>query len=436
MQTFLGGLALFANLASVSGQGPTNRPPDPAPITVECCAPVAAPVPPQPAGTNKGLLNEPLILSSLVDTIVSREKNEDVVKSGPYVKFGTGITGAGWLSLGPGYKQLIGKRLLLDVSTAVSWRRYTSARGRLELRPFANSDLTVGAQVLGQDWTQVQYYGLGMASLREDRSQYRMRATDVTAYMTLSPGRVLDLRLRGGALSRPRISGATGWNIRDLPDTQNRFTDFTAPGVFVQPRFWHGDIGVSANTLDHPDHPTRGLLLQAAASQYEDRDLDRFSFRRYDATAVAFVPLIGNLWTIGARGIAVATETSGANEVPFYMLPTLGQGVLRGFDTDRFRDRNLMALNLESRWAVFPHLDLALFGDIGGVARRFDELNWDHFESSYGVGLRLHTGARTFFRIDAARSGQDKGWKFQIRLTESLKFSNDQRWQTIVPLVR
>ena len=436
MQTFIGGLTLLTALASGSEQGPANRPADAPPTPFACCATVVMPAPPQPAGTNKGLLSEPLILSSLVDTITSRSKNGDVVKSGPYLKFGTGVNGAGWISAGPGYRQLIGERLLLDASAVVSWRRYTSGRARLELRPFTNSDVTLGAQVLGQDLTQVQYYGLGQASHAGDRSQYRLRATDFSGYVTLSPGDVFDLRFRAGALSRPRISAATGWNLRDFTDTEARFTDLTAPGLFAQPRFWHGDVSVSLNTLDHPDHPIRGLMVEVAASQYKDRDLDRFTFRRYEATTVAFVPIVGNLWTIGVRGMAIASDTSGSNEVPFYMLPSLGKTILRGFDTDRFHGRNLAAVNVESRWAVFPHLDLAVFGDFGGVARRFSDLDWSNFDSSYGVGLRLHTGETTFFRIDAARSGEGSGWRILVKLNDSFRTSRDQRWAAVVPVVR
>ena len=190
------------------------------------------------------------------------------------------------------------------------------------------------------------------------------------------------------------------------------------------------------NRLDHPGHPTRGLMLEVGAARYTDRDLDRFSFNRYDATGIAFVPIIGNLWTIGVRGMAVASETSGSNEVPFYMLPSLGKTIIRGFDTNRFHGRNLAALNLESRWAVFPHLDFAVFGDWGGVASRFGDLDWDNFDSSWGLGLRLHTGAKTFFRIDAARSGEGKGWRFLVKLNESFRHSKEQRWATVVPVVR
>jgi hemolysin activation/secretion protein len=117
------------------------------------------------------------------------------------------------------------------------------------------------------------------------------------------------------------------------------------------------------------------------------------------------------------------------------MMPSLGQAVLRGFDTGRFHDRNLIAINLESRWAIFQHLDLAVFGDFGQVAPRFGDLNRSDLESSYGVGLRLHTGARTFFRLDAARPNGG-GWRMVLKLYESLRSSKEQRWNTVVPVVR
>ena len=440
MFIFLSQLALIAGASVGSAQGPANRPPDatPAPAPAACCGASAVPAPPPPQGTNKGLFTEPLILGSLVDAINSRTKNEGDVSSGPYLKFGAGVPGAGWIAAGPGYKHLFGERLLFDASGTVSWRRYLNGRARLELRPLANGHFTVGAQVLGQDWTQVNYFGRGLQSREEDRSSYRLRATDFSGYVTLSPGGVLNLRARVGQLNRPRISRATGWNKSDYPDTLTLFagnTDGAAPGLTLQPKFWHADVSAAIDTLDHPGHPTRGFFLEAAASQFDDRDFDRYSFRRYEATAIAFVPLIGNRWTLGARATAVASDTSGANEVPFYMMPSLGQAVLRGFDTGRFTDRNLFALNVESRWAIFKHMDFAVFGDFGAVAPRFKDLDWSDRQSSYGVGLRLHTGATTFFRLDAARP-TGGGWRMVFKLYESLRSSKDQRWNTVVPVVR
>lgn len=443
MLTFLSELALLAGLGIGPAQGPANRTPDPAPtpapVAAVCCDVTPAPAsPPPPQGTNKGWFTEPLILGSIVDAINSRTKNEGDVTTGPYLKFGAGVPGAGWIATGPGYRHLFGERLLFDASGTVSWRRYLNGRARLELRPLENGDLAVGAQLLAQDWTQVNYFGLGLKSREEDRSLYRLRAADVSAYVTVSPGKIVDVRGRVGMLSRPRITPAAGWNKGDYPDTQTLLSglpDVAAPGLTAQPKFLHADISVSTDTRDHPGHPTRGFFLEAAAAQFDDRDLDRFSFRRYEATAIAFVPIVGNRWTLGARATAIKTTTSGTNEVPFYMMPSLGQAVLRGFETGRFQDRNLIALNLESRWAIYKHMDVAVFGDFGAVAPRFRALNTSDRESSVGVGLRLHTGADTFFRLDMARPSGG-GWRMVVKLHESLESARLQRWNTIVPVVR
>lgn len=396
---------------------------------------ITAPDPPPQQGTNKAILGEPLFLTSVVDAVKSRKKNEGEISTGPYITFGTGVSGAGWISTGPGYRRMFGDRFLLDMSAVVSWRQYMSGRARVEVRPRENGSLTLGAQLLAQDWTQVQYYGTGPDSLAGNRSQFRLRANDLTVDATLNPNTVVDVRVRAGMLSRPGISRATGWNRGDYPDTQALFAGAQAPGLTAQPRYWHGDISVSADTLDHADHPTRGLMVELAAAQFHDRDLDRFSFRRYEGTAIGFVPVIGNLWTIGARAKAVGSSTSDGHDVPFYMLPSLGKSVLRGFETDRFRDRNLMALNLESRLAIFQHLDLAVFADFGRVAPRFGGLGDARTERSMGLGLRLHTGDNTFFRIDAARA-RGAGWQVLVKLNESLGHSRHQRWATVVPVVR
>ncbi|MEO6223299.1 MAG: BamA/TamA family outer membrane protein [Vicinamibacterales bacterium] len=438
MLTFLGGLVFVGNVTMGFAQTPTNRPPDPLPIAASCCGVTVAPAPaPPPQGTNRGLFTEPRALTSLIDAIVSRSKNEGPESGGPYVKFGASVPGAGWIAAGPGYRHVFDKRLWFDASAVVSWRQYLSGRARLELRPLANKSMTLGAQVLSQDWTQVQYFGVGQDSPLADRSIYRLRATDVTAHAVLSPGRLVDVRVRAGMLNRPRISGASGWHKLDYPDAQSIYNEASAPGLTAQPRFWHADVSVSRDTLDHPEHPTRGLFLELAAAQFDDRDFDRYSFRRYELTTAAFVPIVGNRWTIGVRGLGVASETSGTNQVPFYMLPNLGRTILRGFDQDRLHDRNLMALNVESRWALYQHLDFALFGDFGQVAPTFGALNLRDGESTVGVGLRLHTGASTVLRIDAARAGGGRtGWKILVKLNDSLSVSKHERWNTVVPVVR
>lgn len=415
MSALLCGLVLVAQVSLASPQDPGTRLPAP------------------PKGRNEGLLPEPALVASIIDVIVSHSSNAGLPKNGPYVTFGTRMPGAGWITTGAGYRRRAWRnRVSADVAGAVSWRKYTSAGARVELRPLVDDRLTLGVQALRQDWTQAMYYGTGQDASQANRSQYRLRASDVAVYAAVNAGRLPDVRARVGLLNRPTLSQATGWHERDFPDTQSAFTAASAPGLTAQPRFWHADVSITADTLDHPGHPTRGHLLQAAAAAFRDRDLGRYSFRQYELVAIAFVPVVDDWWTLGARGTMVASTTSGANQVPFYMLPSLGgQSLLRGFDTSRFHDRHLIAVNLESRFAVFAHLDAALFADLGQVAPRLASFSRAGLESSLGVGFRLHTGAATVLRVDVARARG--GWRVVFKLNDSLSFSTLKRWATVIP---
>ena len=130
---------------------------------------------------------------------------------------------------------------------------------------------------------------------------------------------------------------------------------------------------MEADTRDYPSRPTRGGLYRAAAQAFGDRDLDQFSFRRYEAEGLQIVPIFAERWWIGVHGWSVFSDTSAGNSVPFYMLPSLGgANTLRGYDDYRFHDRNMLVVNVESRWALLKHVDLALFGDAGNVGARFE----------------------------------------------------------------
>ena len=97
MVTFFGGLALVAHINAGLAQVPANRPadPPPAPVTAACCGATVTPaLAPPPQGTNKGLLDGPMMLTSLVDAIVSNSKNEGYESTWPYHKFSTDVQGA------------------------------------------------------------------------------------------------------------------------------------------------------------------------------------------------------------------------------------------------------------------------------------------------------------------------------------------------------
>src|SRR5262245_61988890 len=87
-------------------------------------------------------------------------------KNGFYTNFGNLVPGAGWLSVGPGYKRWFDQdRAFVDASAAISWHWYRAAQARFELPRIARSRLSFGTQVQLQDFTQVDFFGEGPQSL-------------------------------------------------------------------------------------------------------------------------------------------------------------------------------------------------------------------------------------------------------------------------------
>src|SRR5688572_22079946 len=85
-------------------------------------------------------------------------------RNGFYPELSNMVTGAGWISLGPGYRHwLFHDKTIFEGSTAISWRAYKMAQVKIELPKLARSRIAVGAQVRWQDLTQVTYFGEGPA---------------------------------------------------------------------------------------------------------------------------------------------------------------------------------------------------------------------------------------------------------------------------------
>ena len=82
-----------------------------------------------------GFIKEPLFLSSSIDFLIDKfGDGTGEPKSGFCPEFSNMITGAGWVSVGPGYRQYLNDdHLLLDTSAAVSWRFYKMVQARVEV---------------------------------------------------------------------------------------------------------------------------------------------------------------------------------------------------------------------------------------------------------------------------------------------------------------
>jgi hypothetical protein len=280
----------------------------------------------------------------------------------------------------------------------------------------------------------VRFFGVGNDSARSYESAYRFNNVDLLASSRLRMNSWLSLDGRIGWIPRPDLSSASGPRV-GVPNTVDLFSEATAPGISTQPAYIHSDVSAIADSRDHAGHPTTGGLYRATAAAYSDRDGGAYSFRRYEVEATQYVPLWTRKWVIGLHGWGVLSDTSGGAAVPFYLMPTLGgKNTLRGYFSYRFHDNDMQSINVESRWALLTHMDVAAFADEGKVARRVSDLTFDDRRMSYGAGVRFHNATSTLLRVDAGHSPE--GWRLYFVLSDSLKRSTPASGRSsVVPFV-
>ena len=89
----------------------------------------------------------------------------------------------------------------------------------------------------------------------------------------------------------------------------------------------------------------------------------------------------------------VLSNTSGANQIPFYLQPTLGGDdidanvTLRGWGDYRFRDRDAALIQAEADYIVYDPFGVYVFYDGGTVATNPGGLALSNFRNDAGIGI-------------------------------------------------
>jgi hypothetical protein len=117
----------------------------------------------------------------------------------------------------------------------------------------------------------------------------------------------------------------------------------------------------------------------------------------------------------------VLTQTSGVNQVPFYLEPTLGgtdvdgRMTLRGWDNYRFRGRDLALAQIEYGFPVYDPIGAFVFYDAGTVGNSASDLSLGRFRQDAGPGLSIrlqgHILIQTFYAFGAGHGGQ---WNYSF----------------------
>ncbi|MBI3697691.1 MAG: BamA/TamA family outer membrane protein [Acidobacteria bacterium] len=322
--------------------------------------------------------------------------------NGFHPKFGGMHTGSGFAA-GPEYRRerLLGGVLDFRVSGALSTKRYEKFEFQIGMPRLLNEHLFLDFAATSRNYPREPFYGLGPKSLKKDRTSFRLEDTTYLGTFGVRWRRWLSTGIRGGIIAS---NTGRGKDPR-FPSTERLFHSADAPALDAQPDHYRFGAFAHVDYRDQPGNPRSGGNYILQWNTFGDRSQSLYSFRRYEAELQQYVPFFNRRRVIAFRAKSSLTDTSPGQTVPFYMQETVGGSEdLRGFREFRFRDRNLMAYNLEYRWEVFSGLDMALFGDAGKVFSDRSDFNLERLEGAYGIGLRFNQEKAVFLRIDVGKS--------------------------------
>jgi hypothetical protein len=329
------------------------------------------------------------------------DKAEDVLANGltwrPY--FESANQGGG-LPLGVAYRRYVSPFNVLDVRGSYTVSGDTRAEAELIVPHLFHRRGQLSILGGWREATQVGFYGLGGNSSPENRTSYSFRQPYASATFTLMPTR-RHWTLAGGA-------EWTQWDQRladgSSPSVSTVFTPQTLPGLGADVTYLHSQGTIAFDWRPSPGYARRGGYYGVTVHDYTDTN-SRFGFNQIDYEAIQSFPILRETWAITLHGLAQTAYPRADQEIPFFMLPSLGGGAtLRGFASWRFRDRNSVLLQAEWRIMANRFFETALFYDSGTVAARASDLAVNQLHHDYGVGFRFHGPTATLLRIDLARS--------------------------------
>jgi surface antigen Omp85-like protein len=306
----------------------------------------------------------------------------------------------GGFTLGLGYAHHVSPYNMLDVRGSYTIRGYKRVEAEFTApRLFQRR----GALSLLGGWreaTQVGFYGLGMNTAKAARTNYDFQQPYGSATLTLWPTRRL-LMLRGAV-------ELSEWHQRpgegSFRSVETVYSPTTLPGLGARTTYVHGQGTVGVDWRTSPGYSRRGGFYGVTLHDYTDSDKD-FGFQQLDYEVIQHFPILREAWVISLHGLARTAVNKDNQEIPFFMLPSVGGGhSVRGLDSLRFRDRNSLFVQAEWRIMLNRFLDLAFFYDAGKVTARRSDLDFDGLKSGYGLGTRFHGPFATMLRIEVARS--------------------------------
>lgn len=346
---------------------------------------------------------------SAAETIVTAAQSIFLEQPGGWYPAAGSVRSGGGLALGGGYRNYFRGNTYWDLHGLYSIRGYKL----VELSTSSAADAAAPgstafeARVGWRDVTRLAYYGLGMDTAAEDRTNARLQETYAGGSVSGRPQRWIDLRAEADFEHY-----ALGAGQGAQPSIETVHDAATVAGLGEDASFLRVGGAAGFDWRQSPGYTRTGGYYGAGLQAWVDPE-GTFSFQRFDVDLIQHVPLLRETWVLAFRG-QMQSILDDEDVVPFYLLPAIGSGrTLRAYGTDRFRGRHALLLSAEWRWMPNRHFfDMALFFDAGKVAPRRGDLDLRGLRTNWGVGARFHGPSSTPLRVEVAKGSEGWGYIF------------------------
>jgi hypothetical protein len=355
--------------------------------------------------------------------------NENFTQDG--VSFRNGIYSTSRLPgmLGVKYERpdIAGDILGADLGTS-TWMRYQNYNGntdlgtRLSLVGVTDLDLYTAVTARYQKSPHEKLYGIGPRSNVDESFDFTAEETSIDYIIgkeDIIP--TLDAEI-GLGYSNVNISEGT---LKGKPniDLYPEHTGEQLCGIDGAELLTYG-ASLIRDTRNSRLQPSDGGYEKVALTMNDGVDNnENFRYWKLRGDAVRYFPLykwlpkLSEDKTIVLRGAIERNCGSSGKEIPFFDLARLDRDEVRGYETNRFFDKNLMSFTLDYRYAVWQwkdtKMDASLFYDFGWSFANFSKLRGDDMKDGYGLALRILLPETNVIQLEAARC--DEGYEFMVK---------------------
>jgi hypothetical protein len=364
-----------------------------------------------PAQTRAGLIEQQQAEKAASLVAATPDKAEayvtrisDIFLSGDmrwHAFFHSAYSGGGF-TMGAGYTEFIGSTNTLDTRGSITFSGYKRIESEFIAPNLFGRRATFSAIGGWREATQVGFYGIGMTSTVDARTNYSFQQPYGSATLLVRPARNW-LFVRGSLeITQWKQSAGSG----DVPSIETKYTPETLPGLGAQPVYLHSTATAGLDTRQAAGYARRGGLLDVTFQDFTDPS-GNFGFQQMNYEAITHIPLLREAWVISLHGLLQDTIVKSGEQIPFFMLPAIGGGDdLRAYASWRLRDLTSLLVQAEWRVIVNRFLDMAVFYDTGRVAHGFQDLTLHDLKSDVGLGFRFHGPIATPLRIELAKGAE------------------------------